>query len=155
MSSIKQNLRHSIKVKKSSKIGIAISLYNKDITDALLKSCTDELVKRDISKKEIKVVEVPGAFELPYACKKLADTKKFDAVIALGAIIKGETPHFDFIAFACAQSIMEIGLKSELPVVFGVLTTNNLKQAKDRIKGGKKGDKGVEAALTALQMINL
>ncbi len=155
MSSIKQNLRHDVKAKKGAKIGIALSLYNSKITSALLKSCTDELIKRGVSKKDIKVIKVPGAFELPYACKKLADTKKFNAIIALGAIIKGETPHFDFIAFACAQGIMEVGLESKLPVVFGVLTTNNLKQAKDRIKGGGKGDKGVESALTALQIINL
>ena len=155
MSNIQKNLRRDVKVKKDAKIGIAISLYNKDITDTLYESCVSELVKRGIRIKDIKTMEVPGAFELPYACKKLADTKKFDAIIALGAIIKGETPHFDFIAFACAQGIMEIGLRSKLPVVFGVLTTNNLKQAKDRVKGGKKGDKGVESALTALQMINL
>lgn len=149
----KANLKSSVTAKKSTKIAIIVSKYNSDITSALLESCTDELIKRGVLIKNIKVVEVPGAFELPFMCNKLADGKKYDAIIALGAIIKGETPHFDFIASAVSHGIMDIGLQTKIPVIFGILTTNNLKQAKDRIKGGKRGDKGVEAALTALQMI--
>ena len=155
MSNIKKHLKSDVKAKKGAKIGIAVSQYNSEITSKLLESCQKELMKRGVSIKNIKTVKVPGAFELPYICQKLAKSKKYHAVIALGAIIQGETPHFDFIAFASSHGIMEVGLKYEIPVVFGVLTTKNLSQAKARIKGGKQGDKGVEAALTALTLINL
>lgn len=97
---------------------------------------------------------VPGAFELPFGCLTLARTKKPDALIALGCVIRGETPHFDFIAKQCAAGIMDLNLKLELPIAFGVLTTDNLKQAKDRSKGGRRRDKGVEAAQTVLQLIH-
>ncbi len=153
MSNIKQNLRGNIKAKKSTKISIVVSKYNPEITSALLESCTEELMRCGVLIKNIKVAEVPGAFELPFACNEFASEKKHHAVIALGAIIKGETPHFDFIASAVSQGIMDVSLQTKIPVIFGVLTTNNLKQAKDRIKSGNSGDKGVEAALSALQMI--
>ena len=155
MSDIKKHLRSDVKAPKGAKIGIAVSKYNPEITSKLLESCQDELVVRGISLKNIYVVKVPGAFELPYACQELAESKKYDALIALGAVIRGETPHFDFIANATTHGIMDTSLKYKMPVAFGVLTTNNLKQAKDRVQGGKKGDKGKEAALTALKMINL
>ncbi len=153
MSSIKKNIKGGIKAKKSSKICIVKSTYNSKITDVLETSCIKELKKAGV--KNIKVTEVPGAFELPFTCHKMAKNKKFDAVIALGAVIKGETPHFDMIANACAYGIIEASLRTGIPIIFGVLTTNNLAQAKARIKGGKRGDKGVEAALTAIKMINL
>ncbi|MBN2087907.1 6,7-dimethyl-8-ribityllumazine synthase [Candidatus Peregrinibacteria bacterium] len=152
MSSIKKNIKIGIKVNKSVKIGIVKSVYNSEITDALYSSCKHELIKGGVLEKNIQTMEVPGAFELPFGCKKMAKSEKIDAIIALGAIIKGETPHFDIIANACAKGIMKISIKSGTPIVFGVLTTNNLAQAKARIKGGKRGDKGVEAALTALHM---
>ena len=155
MSIIKHHLNSDVKAKKAAKIAIAVSEYNSEITSNLLESCNDELVVRGVLLKNIHIVKVPGAFELPYACQQLADSKKYDAVIALGAIIRGETPHFDVIAFATARGIMEISLKDKIPVVFGILTTENIKQAKARIKGGKTGDKGVETAITALKMINL
>ena len=155
MSSIKKHLKSDIRAKKNTKIGIVVSEYNQEITSKLLESCQDELVVRGMLLKDIYVVKVPGAFELPYACQELTESKKYDVVIALGAVIRGETPHFDFIANATTHGIMDISLKYKMPLVFGVLTTNNLKQAKDRIQGGKKGNKGKEAALTALKMINL
>jgi len=155
MSIIKNNLGSKVQAKKGAKIAIAVSRYNREITSTLLESCKEELIKRGVLNKNIDVAEVPGAFELVYACKKLVNLKKYDAVIALGAVIRGETPHFDYIAFATAHGIMEINLENKVPVIFGVLTTNNLKQAKARIKGGNRGDKGVEAAITALEMINL
>ena len=155
MSDIKKHLRSDVKAPKGARIGIAVSEYNPEITSKLLESCQDELVSRGLLLKDIHVVKVPGAFELPYACQKLAESKKYGAIIALGAVIQGETPHFDFIANATTHGIMDISLKYKMPLVFGVLTTNNLKQAKDRIQGGKKGNKGKEAALTALKMINL
>lgn len=153
MSRLNQHLTEPVKVKKGAKIGIAVSRYNFDISGALLESCVDELVANGILKKNIEVTYVPGAFELPLACTRLAERQSFDAIIALGTIIKGETPHFDFIAFAATQGIMNTSLSYKLPVVFGVLTTTSLKQAQARIQGGKRGDKGVEAARSALHMI--
>ncbi len=142
-----------MKAAKGTKIGIVKSVYNPEITDALLKSCMDELAKSGVNGKNIKVIEVPGAFEIPYACQKMALEKKYDAIIALGAIIRGDTPHFKYIAKACANGIMDVSLKMNIPVIFGVLTTENIKQAKDRIRGGKCGDKGVEATQSALNVI--
>lgn len=120
-----------------------------------MESCIGYLEERGIKKNNIKTIRVPGAFELPFACQQLAESKNFNAIISLGAIIRGETKHFDFIAFAVSQGIMKIGLKEKTPIVFGILTTENADQAKDRIKGGKKGDKGIEAAYTALKMIKI
>lgn len=149
------HLDSDVKAPEGVKVGIAVSQYNKDITDKMLVSCREELVERGVLLKNIRAFDVPGAFELPLACQKMADTKNFDAVIALGLVIQGETPHFDFIAFEASHGIMEVSLKYNLPVVFGVLTTHNTGQAKARIRGGKKGDKGKEAALTALKMLQL
>jgi len=155
MSIINQNLGSTVKAKKGAKIAIAVSRYNREITSALLESCKKELIKRGVLRNNIDVTEVPGAFELVYACKKFVDLNKYDAVIALGAVIRGETPHFDFIALSVSHGIMELNLENKIPVIFGVLTTENLKQARDRIKGGKRGDKAAEAAITAIEMINL
>ncbi len=155
MADMTHNLLSEVKAKKDVKIGIAASQYNTEISNTLLESCQDELVDRGVAIKNIDVLRVPGAFELPLACKKMADSKKYDAIIALGAVIRGETPHFDFIAFEAAHGIMKISLKYTIPVIFGVLTTDNLKQAKARIRNGNKGDKGVEAAITALEMLHL
>lgn len=155
MSSIKNNIKGDVRAKKGVKIGIVKSTYNSEITEVLESSCIKELKKSGVSDKNIKIIKVPGAFELPFSCQKMAKTKKFDAIIALGAIVKGETPHFDIIANACAYGIIEASLRTGTPIIFGVLTTNNLAQAKTRIKGGKRGDKGIEAAITALTMTNL
>lgn len=150
MSSIKKNIAgKSFTAKKGLKIGIVQSEYNAKISEALLKNCLNTLLKSDVAEKNITIIRVPGAYEIPYTCQKMIQSVKPDVVIALGAIIKGGTPHFDFIASSCAQGIMDVSLKMKLPIIFGVLTTNNLAQAKART------DKGVEAAQTALQMSNL
>jgi 6,7-dimethyl-8-ribityllumazine synthase len=155
MSSIKDNIKgKSIKAQKGAKIGIVKSEYNSEITDVLLESCLRELKKYGADEKNIKIMEVPGAFEIPFACQSMLTSGKYDAIIALGAVIKGETPHFKYIAKTCAQGIMDVSLKMNKPIIFGVLTTENLKQARERTKGGARGDKGVEAALSALKMIN-
>lgn len=155
MSNMRKHLKSDIKAPKNTRVALAVSDYNTDITGALLESCRQELLLRDVSATHIHIAHVPGAFELPFACKCLAESKKYDVIIALGAIIRGETSHFDVIAFASANGIMEVNIKYDIPVVFGVLTTENLKQAKERIRGGKRGDKGIEAALTALKMLYL
>ncbi|MBI5411780.1 6,7-dimethyl-8-ribityllumazine synthase [Candidatus Peregrinibacteria bacterium] len=142
-------------IAKNTRIALAVSQFNRDISGALQKSCEQELIRQGVQPKNIKTVWVPGAFELPWACQQLASAKKADAVIALGAVIRGETPHFDCVAFGAALGIMKTNLSSSIPIIFGVLTTDTVAQARDRIRGGKRGDKGVEFACAALQMINL
>ena len=155
MSSIEKNTEGlKISVPKTTSVAIVKSRYNAEITDALLESCIEELKIGGVSDEHISVMEVPGAYELPLGCQHMIKRGKPDAVIALGAVIKGETPHFDFIASSVSDGIMQINLDTNTPVIFGVLTPNTIDQAKARIKGGAHGDKGKEAALSALMMIN-
>jgi 6,7-dimethyl-8-ribityllumazine synthase len=147
MSSIKKNIAgKKFTAKKGLKVGIVLSEYNAKIGEALLKSCKEKLLTAGVLEKDIRLERVPGAFEIPFACQKLAATKKPDTIITIGVIIKGGTPHFDYIASACTQGIMDVSLKINIPIVFGVLTVNNMTQAKARVA------KGVEAAQTALQI---
>ena len=141
-------------IKKNAKIAIVKSMYNSKITNTLEKSCIKELINSGISEKNIIKHTVPGAFELPLVCQKMAKQKKIDIVIALGCIIRGQTSHFDFIANECTRGIMDTALQFEKPILFGVLTTSTFKQAQDRIKGGKRGDKGIEVAQSAIYIIN-
>lgn len=137
-----------------SSFGIVVSEWNSEITDALLQGAIQTLLDNGTDERDIHIQHVPGAFELPFGASELSTKKKFDAIICLGCIIQGETRHFEFIASAVANGIMQVSLKEELPVIFGVLTTNDLQQAKER-SGGKHGNKGVEAAITALKMTAL
>jgi len=139
---------------RKKKLAIVVSSYNPEITKKLLESCVRSLVEGRIFKKNLKIVEVPGAFEIPLAVKKLASSKKYDAIIALGAIIKGETHHFEIIAQECARGIMQTMLGNNIPIIFGVLTTYTKKQALERCKLNQK-NKGREAAQAALHMLNL
>ncbi len=134
------------------KIGIAVSEWNREITFSMRDAAIDFLKKSGVKEKNISIKNVPGAFELPFAAQQLANNKKIDGVITLGCVIQGETKHFDFISQACANGIMKVGLESKKPVIFGVLTTDNLSQAKAR-SGGKHGNKGIEAAETLLKML--
>jgi 6,7-dimethyl-8-ribityllumazine synthase len=136
------------------KIALVVAEWNSEITFALRDGAISFLSQMGVKEKNILISYVPGAYELALGAQWLAGNKKYDAVITLGCVIKGETPHFDFISDACANGIMQVGLQNNKPVVFGVLTTDNLKQAKER-SGGKHGNKGVEAAETALKMITL
>ena len=131
--------------------GIVVSEWTQDITENLLKGALQALKKGGVAKKNIHVVWVPGSFELAHGAQLLIESQSLDAVICLGSIIKGETPHFDFVSQATAQGIMNVGLQYALPVVFGVLTDANHDQAKAR-SGGKLGNKGVEAGVTAIKM---
>ena len=135
----------------SFKIGIVVSQWNADITNALLEGAQDTLRKAGVLTENIEVIYVPGSFELPWGARQIMKPGKRDAVICLGCIIQGETKHDEYIASAVASGIMQLGLMSGIPVIFGVLTTNTEEQAKDRA-GGKHGNKGAEAALAALQM---
>lgn len=133
-------------------IGIVVAEWNEEITEALYEGAYRTLLAAGISKKNISRRSVPGSFELPLAAQWFAEQKGFDAVIALGCVIQGETPHFDYICQAVAQGLMEVNLKYGKPVAFGVLTTLNKKQASDRA-GGRLGNKGEEAAVTVLSML--
>jgi len=135
----------------SFKIGIVVSQWNADITNALLEGAQDTLLKAGVLSDNIEILYVPGSFELPWGARQIMKPGKRDAVICLGCIIQGETRHDEYIASAVASGIMQLGLMSGVPVIFGVLTTNTEEQAKDRA-GGKHGNKGSEAAAAALQM---
>ena len=138
----------------NSRIAIVASRYNSFVVDRLLEGCLATLQAGGIDEKNITLVKVPGAFEIPVAVKALADKSGFHAIITLGAIIRGETPHFDIIADECTRGIGSIAIDSGLPVVFGVLTVDNVDQAMDR-SGDEESNKGSEAALTALEMISV
>jgi 6,7-dimethyl-8-ribityllumazine synthase len=136
------------------KIAIVLSRFNDFIGDSLLKSAFDCLIKHGVNENSIDVVKVPGAFELPVTADRLASKKKYDAIICLGAIIRGATPHFDFVASAASSGILNVSQKYSLPVIFGVLTTDTIEQAIERA-GTKAGNKGWDSALTALEMADL
>ena len=137
---------------KSKRIAIVVSEWNDQITDALLAGAVDVLRAQGLKKDSLIVKYVPGSFELSLGAQYLASEKKIDAVICLGCVIQGETRHFDFICDAVANGITNVGLKYNKPVIFGVLTTDNMQQALDRA-GGKHGNKGEEAAVTAVKML--
>lgn len=139
---------------KKARIGIVVSEWNKEVTSAMLEGAVDLLLNCSIKRNNIKVDWVPGSFELPLGAQFLLDDEKVDAVICIGCIIQGETRHFEFISQAVAQSIAQVGIKYNAPVVFGVLTTNTIQQAIDR-SGGKHGNKGIEAGYTAVKMLAL
>jgi 6,7-dimethyl-8-ribityllumazine synthase len=136
------------------KFAVVVSRFNSSITDKLLEGAERCFIKHGVPEKNRKVFYCPGAFELPQLANKLAAGKKWDAVICLGAVIRGDTPHFEYVSAASAQGIQDVALRHSIPVVFGVLTTDNEQQALDRV-GGSQGHKGWDAALTALEMAAL
>ncbi len=128
--------------------------FNDFVVEPLVQGAFDTLRRHGVPAASIDVVRVPGAFEIPVVARKLALSGRYDALIALGAVIRGDTPHFDYVAGECAAGITQVSLESGVPVAFGVLTTDTVEQATDRA-GGKDGNKGADAALTALEMANL
>lgn len=137
-----------------AKYAITVARFNSFVVEALLDGAIDTLKRHGVKEENITVVRVPGAWELPLAAKKLAESKKFDAVIGLGAVIRGGTPHFDFVCNEAAKGLGAVGLDSGLPVVFGVITTDSIEQAIER-SGTKAGNKGSDAALVAIEMVSL
>jgi 6,7-dimethyl-8-ribityllumazine synthase len=135
------------------RFGLVVSQFNSLITERLQGGAIDALCRHGAREEDIVVVQVPGAFDIPLFAKKLAASGRYDALVCLGAVIKGETPHFDYISAAMTQGIKEVMLAHGLPVTFGVLTTESMEQALDRA-GGKAGNKGAEAALAAVEMLN-
>lgn len=146
---IKANL-----IARDLKFAIVVSRFNEFITNKLLEGAVDTLLRQGTGSQNIDVVWIPGSFELPLVAKRLASNKKYNAIICLGTLIRGDTPHFDFIASEAAKGIAAVGLASQKPVIFGVITADTLEQAIERA-GTKGGHKGRDAALSAIEMANL
>lgn len=139
---------------KTMKIAIVVARFNEFITSKLLSGCIDCLIRHEAADEDLTVAWVPGAFEIPMAAKKLAESGKYDAVICLGAVIRGATPHFDYVCAEASKGIAQVSMQTGVPVAFGVLTTENIQQAVERA-GTKAGNKGVDCAMTAMEMVNL
>ena len=138
----------------SGRYAIVVGRFNSFVVESLLEGAIDTLKRHGIEEKDIEIYRVPGAFEIPVAVQKVAKTGKYDAVIALGAVIRGGTPHFEYVAGECVKGLGAVSLNLELPIVFGVLTVDSIEQAIER-SGTKAGNKGGEAALSALEMVSL
>jgi len=135
------------------RFGLVVSRFNSFICDRLVEGAVDALVRHGADAGQIDIAKVPGAFELPLAAQRMAQSGRYDALICLGAVIRGSTPHFDYVAAEVSKGLASVGLASGLPVAFGVLTTDNIEQAIERA-GTKAGNKGFEAAVTAIEMVN-
>lgn len=136
------------------RIALAVARFNSAISELLVAGASDCLIRHGVKDADITIARCPGSWELPLLCQRLARTKQYDAIIALGAVIRGDTPHFDYVAGECAKGVAHVGLAENLPVVFGVLTTDTTEQAQARA-GLKAGNKGADAALTAIEMCDL
>jgi 6,7-dimethyl-8-ribityllumazine synthase len=141
-------------VSKDIKVGIVASRFNEFITSKLLGGTIDALTRHDVNKDSIEVAWVPGAFEIPLIAAKMAKSKKYDAIICLGAVIRGSTTHYDYVCSEVSKGVAHVSLNSEIPVMFGVLTTENIEQAIERA-GTKAGNKGFDCAVGAIEMVNL
>ncbi len=139
---------------KDKKFGIVVSRFNEFISSKLLEGALDCLQRHEVSDNDIDIARVPGSFEIPLAAMKMAGSKKYDAVICLGAVIRGSTPHFDYIAAEVTKGVALTNLQTGIPTIFGVITTDTLEQAIERA-GTKSGNKGWDAALAAIEMTNL
>lgn len=136
------------------RIGIVAARFNEFITSKLIVGAEDALLRHEVEADNIDLAWVPGAFEIPLVAKRMAESGKYDAIITLGAVIKGSTPHFDYVCAEVSKGVATVSLNSNIPVIFGVLTTNSIEEAIERA-GTKAGNKGFDAAVTALEMVNL
>jgi 6,7-dimethyl-8-ribityllumazine synthase len=136
------------------RIVVVAARFNEFVVEPLVRGALDALRRHGVLEKQIEIVRVPGAFEMPVVVRKLALSQRYDAIITLGAVIRGQTPHFDYVAGECAGGISRVALETGVPVAFGVLTTDTVEQAVDRA-GGKAGNKGADCALVAIEMANL
>ena len=141
-------------VSQGARFAIVAGLFNSFIVEHLINGAVDTLVRHGVEAKTIDVIHTPGAFEIPLAAQRLAATKQYDGIIALGCVIRGATPHFDYVAGECAKGIAAVALKFDVPIAFGVLTVDTIEQAVERA-GTKAGNKGAEAAMSALEMVSL
>jgi 6,7-dimethyl-8-ribityllumazine synthase len=141
-------------VAKDMKVGIVVARFNEFITNKLLSGAMDGLMRHEVKEEDIDVAWVPGAFEIPLIAQQMAKSKKYDAVICLGAVIRGSTSHYDYVCNEVSKGIANVSLSTEIPVMFGVVTTENIEQAIERA-GTKAGNKGYDCALGAIEMVNL
>jgi len=139
---------------KGLKFGLVVSRFNEFITKKLLEGAQDALLRHGVNQGDIEIAWVPGSFEIPLIAKKLAQTQRYDAIICLGAVVRGGTPHFEYIAAEVSKGIAKVGLETGLPVIYGVITADTLDEAIERA-GTKMGNKGFEAAMSAIEMANL
>ncbi|MFB6348672.1 6,7-dimethyl-8-ribityllumazine synthase [Moraxella sp. ZJ142] len=146
------HIEGELHLNESVRIGIAVGRFNGFLVESLVEGAIDALVRHGVKGENIDVVRVPGAFELPLVAKRLAISEKYDAVVVLGAIIRGATPHFDIVASESAKGLSHVALQHNIPVINGILTTENIEQTIERT-GTKAGNKGYEAAMTALEMV--
>ncbi len=137
-----------------AKFAIIVTRWNSFVVESLLDGAVDSLVRHGINESDIEIFRIPGAFEMPLAVKRVAETKKYDAVVALGAVIRGGTPHFEYVAGECVKGLGAVSLDTGVPVAFGVLTVDSIEQAIERA-GTKAGNKGEEAAMSVLEMVQL
>lgn len=137
-----------------ARFGIVVGRFNSFVVESLLDGAIDTLKRHGANEADIDIVRVPGAFEIPLATKRMAASKKYDAVIALGAVIRGGTPHFEYVAGECTKGLAQVMMEYDIPVAFGVLTVDTIEQAIERA-GTKAGNKGVEATLSVIEMVNL
>lgn len=141
-------------IPQNIKVGIVVARFNEFITSKLLSGALDALARHEVNDEDIEVAWVPGAFEIPLIAKKMAESKMYDAVICLGAVIRGSTSHYDYVCAEVAKGVASVGLQSGIPIMFGVLTTDTIEQAIERA-GCKVGNKGYDSAVGAIEMINL
>lgn len=141
-------------VSKGIKVGIVAGRFNEFITSKLLSGAIDGLRRHEVNEEDIHIAWAPGAFEIPLIASKMADSKKYDAIICLGAVIRGTTNHYDYVCSEVSKGIAHVSLESKMPVMFGILTTENIEQAIERA-GTKAGNKGFECAVGAIEMVNL
>lgn len=139
---------------RDARFALLVSRFNSFVVDSLLAGAVDALKRHGADERDLQIVRVPGAFEMPLVAQRLAASKKYDAIIALGAVIRGGTPHFEYVAGECTKGLATVGMQHDLPVAFGVLTVDTIEQAIERA-GTKAGNKGVEAAMSAIEMVNL
>ena len=141
-------------IAEGKKFALVVSRFNDFITEKLLSGALDALIRTGAADQDIEVVKVPGAFEIPVVAKKMAKSNRFDAIICLGAVIRGSTPHFDYVGTEVSKGVAMVSMESEIPVIFGVITTDTIEQAIERA-GTKAGNKGWSAAIAAVEMANL
>jgi 6,7-dimethyl-8-ribityllumazine synthase len=139
---------------KGLRVGLLVSRFNSFISDRLVEGAIDALLRHGAEKEDINIVRVPGAFEIPPAAKQMAESGRFDAIVCLGAVIRGATPHFDYVSAEVSKGVASISMDAGIPVAFGVLTTDSIEQAIERA-GSKSGNKGFDAAMAAVEMANL
>lgn len=139
---------------RGARIALLVSRFNSFVVESLLDGALDTLKRHGAEDRELQIVRVPGSYEMPIAAKRLAASQRYEAIIALGAVIRGGTPHFEYVAGECTRGLSQVSLQHDIPIAFGVLTVDSIEQAIERA-GTKAGNKGAEAALSAIEMVNL